>query len=149
MALSLYCAKCGSKNEFTIKKPEFCGSCGTKYAAASSVLIPTKKTRVIESDENFENEEVSLPNINKIEIDLSIEGATNTKRWVKGEDRQTARRRLMGRPEVGTGIQNVIATNAGQNPEVRRNINPSVNPAQVLAELRKESIGNRNSEEIN
>tara|TARA_Y100000356_G_scaffold27800_1_gene19806 strand:- start:49 stop:411 length:363 start_codon:yes stop_codon:yes gene_type:complete len=37
-----YCPKCGFKNLYSIKPPNFCGGCGEQMSSASSVATKTK-----------------------------------------------------------------------------------------------------------
>lgn len=48
---SIFCPSCGSKNEYMVQKPKFCGSCGQdidaffKKKVASAITVETKKTQ--------------------------------------------------------------------------------------------------------
>ncbi len=46
-----YCTQCGSKHEYTLKPPVFCGSCGEVLNAQAAKEIKEKKTIVVDSDE--------------------------------------------------------------------------------------------------
>ncbi len=40
-----YCPKCGFKNLYSIKPPNFCGGCGEQMSSASSTATKTKASR--------------------------------------------------------------------------------------------------------
>jgi hypothetical protein len=87
-----YCASCGSPTEYTVKKPLFCSSCAKPFdkieesptkPAAQKVLMQKKTisnkkyTEDIDShiDIDFDREEddISVPNISKLEVDAENE----------------------------------------------------------------------------
>lgn len=121
--LSIYCPACGNKNEYALKKPSFCGGCGVPFDISAENLLATQKTvpvkkitrpiaANIEDEEEFTGE---LPNITKIEVDI-----------------------VPDRP-FKTSLADVIATNAGHSPDVRRNIPKKVSRKRILEELKQES----------
>lgn len=64
----MYCQKCGSPNEYTLKKPTFCGHCGNSFQSVLSHKQPILKENLIESEEDFlEDEVLRVPNIEKLE----------------------------------------------------------------------------------
>lgn len=146
--LTIYCSNCGGKSSYSLKKPKFCGECSLPFESSISHVKPTIQKPIHRASvEDNEEEFTELPDIKNIAIELSIPEATNNLKWFRDEDRQTARRRLAGR--LGSQLNNVIGTNEGHNPEVRRTIDTKRSEKEVLDELRKESISNRNSEDVN
>jgi len=79
MAFS-YCPKCGFKNLYSIKPPNFCGGCGEQMSSASSVATKTRPTRPKKSVE-LENEDLStegtdvysVPNIQSLAYEIEHE----------------------------------------------------------------------------
>jgi hypothetical protein len=119
--LTLYCAKCGGKNHYTVKKPSFCSDCGVPFnTSAASLASTSQKTpipqpakttiRAIELEE-----EPSLPDIKKIAIDFKPD-----------------------RPNI-VRFGDVAETRLGQEPERRRAIPKRISKKQVLEELKAES----------
>ena len=73
MAL-LFCSACGSKHDYTVSKPNFCGQCGGKLASLANAGLKRKTVEVEEEDEE-EDEETPSSNIPHIEkMSFSIEG---------------------------------------------------------------------------
>lgn len=87
-----YCASCGSPTEYTIKKPLFCLSCAKPFdkideAPAKPVVqkvLMQKKTisnkkytdeidSDIDTDFDTEEDDISVPNISKLEVDAENE----------------------------------------------------------------------------
>lgn len=62
----MFCQSCGSKMEYTTRKPNFCPSCG--IAIAGSTPPPQAKPK-----ENLQqnDEETRMPNIKKLDVELT------------------------------------------------------------------------------
>tara|TARA_R100000458_G_C8194573_1_gene187133 strand:+ start:144 stop:545 length:402 start_codon:yes stop_codon:yes gene_type:complete len=80
--MKVYCPTCGSGTEYSITKPKFCSSCGETFSA----LNKTSAKRVFKTDprnntatiqEEVEEEEFEIPNINKLEVDISASRSFN------------------------------------------------------------------------
>ena len=71
-----YCQSCGSGTEYSLKKPQFCGSCGSAFASSGNIKAKKvfKTNPVLPDDLRDEEEEEQFvePNINK--LDFEIEG---------------------------------------------------------------------------
>lgn len=75
---NLYCPNCGAGNQYEFKKPNFCTSCGNKFAHASliSSVAPPKKVQVPvyeeeeEMEEEFEN--ISFNNVKPLDFSFDI-----------------------------------------------------------------------------
>jgi hypothetical protein len=67
---SIFCPECGAKNGYTLKKPNFCQSCGETFAAfgmsSASVSDPSLKAA------NGKNDDGGIPNISKLEYDIDM-----------------------------------------------------------------------------
>lgn len=79
MAFS-YCPKCGFKNLYSIRPPNFCGGCGVQMSNASSVTRKNKPARVRKSveleneDSNTEGTDIySVPNIQSLAYEIEHE----------------------------------------------------------------------------
>ena len=65
---SIFCPDCGAKNNFTLKKPNFCQSCGETFSAFGMVKDSKLKSK---SSANLQNED-SVPNISKLEYEIDL-----------------------------------------------------------------------------
>jgi len=65
---SIFCPNCGAKNQFTIKRPNFCQSCGETFAAFGM----TKDSRVKPSSSVASRNEDSIPDISKLEYEIDL-----------------------------------------------------------------------------
>lgn len=76
---NLYCPNCGAGNQYEFKKPNFCTSCGNKFAHASLISSATQPKKVQiqqvqEDDEEIEEEfeNISFNNIKPLDFSLDI-----------------------------------------------------------------------------
>ena len=72
--MKVYCTKCGSRTEYSLKKPQFCSSCGTPFAQLSA-SAPRRVFKaapavasapvVDEDEEEYEEDEymISVPQV--------------------------------------------------------------------------------------
>ena len=67
---SIFCPECGAKNSYTLKKPNFCQSCGETFAAFgmsnASMSKPSLKVPA------GEDQETPIPNLSKLEYDIDM-----------------------------------------------------------------------------
>ena len=95
--MKIYCLSCGSKIEFSPNdKPKFCQGCGKALDLGSNISSKAKlkkETNVTEEELN----EISLPNINELEIEIETH-------QVKGEKIES----IMGTAEGGQARPDVI-----------------------------------------
>ncbi len=71
--MKTYCPDCGSATEYSLSKPKFCASCGKSFSLAASA--PVKKnfkprTRTVEPQIEVEEEEFSIPDIDKLQVSI-------------------------------------------------------------------------------
>ena len=74
---TLYCPECGYKNEYTLHPPSFCGGCGIRLGDSPPSKTRKKKIRRSESakeDDSDETDIYHVPDISKLDIDISYEG---------------------------------------------------------------------------
>lgn len=67
---SIFCPECGAKNSYTLKKPNFCQSCGETFAAFGMANASVSKPSLAAT--NGKNSEDSIPNISKLEYDIDL-----------------------------------------------------------------------------
>tara|TARA_R100000152_G_C6779221_1_gene210641 strand:+ start:194 stop:589 length:396 start_codon:yes stop_codon:yes gene_type:complete len=67
---SIFCPECGAKNSYTLKKPNFCQSCGETFAAFGMASASVSKPSLAAT--NGRNSEDSIPNISKLEYDIDL-----------------------------------------------------------------------------
>jgi len=67
---SIFCPECGAKNSYTLKRPNFCQSCGETFAAfgMSNASTPKPSLKVTAG----EDEETPIPNLSKLEYDIDM-----------------------------------------------------------------------------
>lgn len=78
--MKIYCQSCGSPNEYTSQRPNYCGECGEKfYYAAASTVKPSNPTtpkasitklKTEDDDETELDETTEIPNIESIAADI-------------------------------------------------------------------------------
>ena len=87
--LKIYCTECGAPTEYSLNKPKFCSSCGkpfdknivvnpvqlqkptiTKFEKIKK-SISTDEDHYDEEDDNYYEDNASVPNINKIDFEIS------------------------------------------------------------------------------
>jgi hypothetical protein len=72
----LYCTECGYKNEYSIHPPNFCGGCGVSLGGEKAP--PKRKSkggrRSAEDHDPDETDIVELPDISKLDVEISYEG---------------------------------------------------------------------------
>ena len=107
--LSTYCQSCGSKNEYKIKKPKFCGHCGEPFGTALAPAGPetVKKKRSKASREPVELDEdgtdvFEVPDLSDLEYEISYDQSSFTLGSLMGQREVTnsepAAKRKRGRP---------------------------------------------------
>ena len=88
-----YCTSCGSPTEYSVKKPIFCSNCGNSFDKiqinkVTPKSIPEKRTinPVVANNLDYEidNEadDVNIPNISQIQIDVDSDNNPKAK-WIK------------------------------------------------------------------
>lgn len=73
----LYCQSCGSKHEYTLTRPRFCGQCGVPFAGAVVAKTPQKNPPItskssIKSEGDEEDADKEVPVLEKLEISIEI-----------------------------------------------------------------------------
>ena len=72
--MRIFCQHCGSVIDFSGKKPSFCNSCGVNLAtgkkAPQKESVQIEEKRVVESEEDSEDEHLRVPDISKLDFNL-------------------------------------------------------------------------------
>lgn len=68
---SIFCPECGAKNSYTLKKPNFCQSCGETFAAFGMTSASVSKPSLTAANGKNDDEE-GIPNISKLEYDIEM-----------------------------------------------------------------------------
>lgn len=76
---SIFCTSCGAKHEYSGFAPNFCSKCGSSINGKASVQVSKKTTvpkesDVIEDESDDSTNIDELPNINKLDVEIEIEG---------------------------------------------------------------------------
>tara|TARA_R100000008_G_scaffold40778_2_gene23412 strand:+ start:780 stop:1184 length:405 start_codon:yes stop_codon:yes gene_type:complete len=73
--MKVYCPSCGSGTEYSLKKPQYCGGCGSAFASISKVpakrvfkTAPNNPIAMVQ--EEVEEDEFQAPNMEKLDIEL-------------------------------------------------------------------------------
>lgn len=81
-----YCTSCGSPTEYSVKKPIFCSNCGISFDKTQvNRVIPKpiveKKTinPVVANNLDYETDDVNIPNISQIQIDVESDNNSKSK----------------------------------------------------------------------
>lgn len=61
----MFCQSCGSKMEYTVRKPNFCPSCGTSIAGSTPPPQAKPKENLKPNDEG-----TKIPNIKKLDVEV-------------------------------------------------------------------------------
>ena len=84
--LSTYCQECGSKNEYTLQRPKFCGNCGSPLSSDVKKGLHEKKkappkryqARARESEIDEEGTDIfEVPNVSNFEYEIEYDKPTN------------------------------------------------------------------------
>lgn len=76
--MKIYCPSCGNVNEYTLKKPEFCGHCRSSLKFNSEIIsVPPRSKRKIEYVEEEDPSEY-LPDIDGFKIHISQTGGRDS-----------------------------------------------------------------------
>jgi hypothetical protein len=67
---SIFCPDCGAKATFTLSKPKFCESCGTRFGTVSSTATAAHQEEVEEVDD--------IPALSKLEYSIEVESSKTT-----------------------------------------------------------------------
>lgn len=73
----LYCTECGAKNIYSLKKPNFCSSCGFAFESVGTEEKPIKQRAINEGDLDEEGSEVfEVPDFDssKLSYEVDYEG---------------------------------------------------------------------------
>jgi len=91
-----YCTSCGSPTEYSVKKPIFCSNCGNSFDKVQTNKvtpkpIPEKRTinPVVANNLDYEidneTDDVNVPNISQIQIDVDSDNNLKAKGIKLGE----------------------------------------------------------------
>lgn len=67
---SIFCPECGAKNSYTLKRPNFCQSCGETFAAFGMSRASASKPSLKVTAK--EDEETPIPNLSKLEYEIDM-----------------------------------------------------------------------------
>ena len=71
--MKTYCPDCGTKMEYTAKKPKFCIDCGYAFAGvAKQQKANYQKLSEAEAEEE-DDTPVNLPNIQRLEVEIEVD----------------------------------------------------------------------------
>lgn len=73
---SIFCPECGAKNGYTLKKPNFCQSCGETFAAFGMTNASVSKPSLRAA--NGKNDDERVPNLSKLEYEIEMSSSTVT-----------------------------------------------------------------------
>tara|TARA_B100000902_G_scaffold269858_1_gene255756 strand:+ start:165 stop:557 length:393 start_codon:yes stop_codon:yes gene_type:complete len=121
-----YCPTCGAGTEYSLKKPQFCGSCGGSFnsigeskAKAVFVTKPTQKPVPVEIQE--EEEYFEEPNISK--LDFHLEGSSSMNSYK---------------------IQDIVGSNPNTlNDGYQREVDPSYSKETITQDFLKDAGSSR------
>ena len=71
--MKTYCPDCGTKMEYTAKKPKFCIDCGYAFAGVAKQQKANYQKSIEEEEEDAP---VSLPNIQGLEVEIEVDKPT-------------------------------------------------------------------------
>jgi len=69
---SLFCPECGTKNMYTLKKPNFCQGCGQTFSAFGMQTPRAQQTSYSAAQVAQEPQEESVPDISRLEYEIDI-----------------------------------------------------------------------------
>ena len=72
--MKTYCPDCGTKMEYTAKKPKFCIDCG--YAFAGVAKQQKAKYQELTEAEEDNDAPVNLPHIQRLEVEIEVDKPT-------------------------------------------------------------------------
>lgn len=78
-----YCQSCGAKNQYEYQRPNFCISCGSKFATATVAAPPKpvkKQVRIVkdedeEEEEEYEDSDIDFLNIKPLKAEIFVGSA--------------------------------------------------------------------------
>lgn len=78
---NLYCPECGDKNEYSIKKPKFCSSCGEAFGGIKIQPSPLGQTST--ARQNVPHETVDYKNIQDFKVDVVMPNPNDGKQKIE------------------------------------------------------------------
>lgn len=128
--MKVYCTKCGSGTEYSLKKPQFCSSCGTPFAQLSASAprrvfkaAPAVASAPVVDEEEEEYEEEYIPSINSLDFEIETSKSFNS-----------------------VPIDQIAGTNNGEKDTYRREVDPSYSNESIVNDLRREAGSSRRSD---
>ena len=118
--MKIYCQKCGSGNEYSLEKPNFCQSCGNSFKtlkASASASLPTNRANTVTQQLEEEESSISLEKIqsmSSLDVEFSV------------ADRKSK-------------IGNLIGTSQGGSIAASFNERKDLNKQEVLESLKREA----------
>jgi len=129
-SMKVYCTNCGSGTEYSLKKPQFCCSCGDPFAQISANsprrVFKAKAPDVsspVATEEEEEYEEEYIPSIDG--LDIEIQASKNF---------------------TSIPIDKIAGTNNGDRDDYRREVDPSYSKESIVNDLMREAGSSRRSD---
>ncbi len=121
--MKVYCTNCGSGTEYSLKKPQFCSSCGTPFAQLSASAprrvfkaAPVVASAPVVDEDEEEYEEGYIPSLNGLDFDLQTSKSFNS-----------------------APLNEIAGTNNGEKDTHRRGVDPSYSNESILNDLQREA----------
>lgn len=121
--MKVYCTNCGSGTEYSLKKPQFCSSCGTPFAQLSASAprrvfkaAPVVASAPVVDEDEEEYEEEYIPSLNGLDFDLQTSKSFNS-----------------------APLNEIAGTNNGEKDTHRRGVDPSYSNESILNDLQREA----------
>jgi len=127
--MKVYCTNCGSGTEYSLKKPQFCSSCGDSFSQLSA-SSPRRVFKAApapvsapEIDDEEEYEEEYVPSLNGLQFELDASKTFSS-----------------------VPIDQLAGTNDGDRDTYRREVDPSYSKESVVNDLQREAGSSRRSD---
>ena len=124
--MKVYCTNCGSGTEYSLKKPQFCCSCGDPFAqisANSPRRVFKAQAPVVSSPVVMEEEEEYVPSLNGLDFELQTSKSFNS-----------------------VPLDQIAGTNNGEKDNYRREVDPSYSKESIVNDLQREAGSSRRSD---
>ncbi len=128
--MKVYCTNCGSGTEYSLKKPQFCCSCGDPFAQISAnsprrvfkAQAPVVSSPVVMEEEE-EYEEEYIPSIEGLDVDIQVSQSFSS-----------------------VPLDQLAGTANGEKDNYRREVDPSYSKESIVNDLQREAGSSRRSD---
>jgi len=128
--MKVYCTNCGSGTEYSLKKPQFCCSCGDPFAQLSASspkrvfkAAPTVSSAPVVDEDEEEYEEEYIPSLNGLDFELETSKSFSS-----------------------VPLDQIAGTNKGEKDNYRREVDPSYSNESIVNDLKREGGSSRRSD---